>query len=106
MVGFIGFTFYISIYDILFEFLKFVLHVVNEITALCFKILIMGRKRDLTQIIKSGPGKKSKKQPPPTFPGLFTEGMLIIGSSGSHPRATSSQISGGKSQRGLGLLIC
>ena len=34
----------------------------------------MGRKRDLTQTIKSGPGKKAKKQQPPTFPGLFTEG--------------------------------
>nr|XP_034315222.1 25S rRNA (cytosine-C(5))-methyltransferase nop2 isoform X1 [Crassostrea gigas] len=33
----------------------------------------MGRKRDPTQIVKSGPGKKAKKQQPPTFPGLLTE---------------------------------
>lgn len=33
----------------------------------------MGRKRDPTQVVKSGPGKKAKKQQPPTFPGLLTE---------------------------------
>ncbi|XP_078337246.1 uncharacterized protein LOC111136820 isoform X2 [Crassostrea virginica] len=33
----------------------------------------MGRKRDLTQTIKSGPGRKTRKQQPPTFPGLFNE---------------------------------
>lgn len=32
-----------------------------------------GRKRDPTQVVKSGPGKKAKKQQPPTFPGLLTE---------------------------------
>lgn len=36
-------------------------------------ITIMGRKRDPTQVVKSGPGKKAKKQQPPTFPGLLTE---------------------------------
>lgn len=29
--------------------------------------------RDPTQVVKSGPGKKAKKQQPPTFPGLLTE---------------------------------
>ncbi|XP_056007074.1 uncharacterized protein LOC125664392 isoform X4 [Ostrea edulis] len=33
----------------------------------------MGRKRDPTQVVKSGPGKKAKKQQPPTFPGLLDE---------------------------------
>ena len=36
----------------------------------------MGRKRDLTQTIKPGPGRKTKKQQPPTFPGLFNEGTV------------------------------
>lgn len=35
--------------------------------------MLPGRKRDPTQVVKSGPGKKAKKQQPPTFPGLLTE---------------------------------
>ncbi|XP_061189588.1 uncharacterized protein LOC133197525 [Saccostrea echinata] len=33
----------------------------------------MGRKRDPTQVVKSGPGRKARKQQPPTFKGLLED---------------------------------